>query len=482
MTASQKDELLSLLLKEAGIGCLSTPAIAASGAEAALSFSQQRVWFLSRLEPQSSAYNVPIRIDISGSLDAARLEAALNAVLQRHHVLQSHFPERNGQPVQQRISGLRLPLPVQDLTALLEPERQARLDELTRDEAQAPFDLDCGPVIRWTLIKSAAETFRLLVTIHHIACDDWSMRVFVQDVMNEYRSAPLPPLNVQYSDVAAWQAREISGPRYAELLEYWRPRVQGIEAESGLLPDRARTRVRNSRAGYAALALSPELMQRVSSFSRGAGCTPYMTLLAALKSLSAACSGRSEAVVGTPVAGRHRDDVRGLVGFFVNTLVLRTAIERETPFTDILMRVRDTALDAFAHDEMPFELLVKEMGLERDLSSTPFFQIFFNMLPAEQLPSTEGLPFRIEEIDYCDTGASKFDLTLYVRERNRQTWVQAVYNAGIFEAGTIERLLTNYSEFLDAAVRNPEKSIGTLLSMLGSASDAVNQFNTPCEK
>jgi len=483
MTASQKDELLSLLLKEAGIGLLTeAPAIASSTGDAALSFSQQRVWFLSRLETGSAAYNVPLRIELSGSASPAHLEAALNAVVQRHHVLQSKFPERNGQPVQQRISSLRLPLPVHDLTHVAEPERQARLDEITRRETQAPFDLENGPVVRAAFVRLSPLRARLLVCIHHIACDDWSMRIFLEELLAHCRAARLSPLPLQYADVAEWQARTVTGERFNGLLDFWRPRVQGIDAESGLLPDRRRSRVRSGRAGYAAQPLPPELMQRVQSYSSSCGCTPYMTLLTALKALAAAYSGRSDAVVGTPVAGRQREDMSRLIGFFVNTLVLRTELPRELSFTDALKRVRETALDAFAHEAMPFELLVKEASRERDLASTPFFQIFFNMLPREQLPRNDGLAFQVEDVDYCDTGASKFDLTLYVRERAGQVRLQAVYNADLFEALTMERLLSHYAEFLDHAVRRPEMPIGTLLSSLSGASAAVSEFNTPCER
>ena len=481
MTVGQKDELLSLLLKEAGIGVMAAPAIACASSEAALSFSQQRVWFLSRLEPGSAAYNVPIRIELSGYVDAALLEAALNAVVERHRVLQSKFPERNGQPVQQQISSFRLPLPVHDLTKIAEPERQARLEEVTREVARMPFDLERGPVLRAALIRISDERARLLICIHHIACDDWSMRVLLDEVLAYCRGQALAPLPLQYLDVAAAQARTVSGQRLGKLLEYWRERLQGIDAESGLLPDRVRSRVRSARAGYASLPITAETMQRVQAFSKSNGCTPYMTLLAALKALVPASAGRSDAVVGTPVAGRQREDVRGLIGFFVNTLVLRTELPREIPFSAALQRVRDMALDAFAHEEMPFELLVKELSLERDLASTPFFQIFFNMLPREELPSSAGLSFRIEEVDYCDTGASKFDLTLYVRERNGQMWLQAVYNADLFDARTIRRLLQQYEEFLSIAVRQPERPIGTLLSSLSGTPLAVSEFNTPCE-
>jgi amino acid adenylation domain-containing protein len=429
------------------------PAVAAP-----LSFAQQRLWVLDRLQPGDPSYHVPVRLRVRGSVAPGALAAALTALADRHAVLRTVFAETATEPVQRVLPATPVPLPVVDLAALPPDRLDALLSRLAEAEGARPFDLGRGPLFRASLVRLADEDHALLVTLHHVAGDGWSVEVLVRELAELYRAIAagrrpdLPPLPVQYADFAAWQRRRLGGDAMAREVAHWRARLDGLEPLE-LPTDRPRPPVQRHRGAVAAGVLAAPLAGRLRELARREGATLFMTLLAGLDVVLARWSGREEVAVGTPVAGRRRREVEGLIGVFVNVLVLRTGVAGALAFRDLLARVRADVLDALSHQDVPFETLLEALAPERDLSRTPLFQVFFNML--NYAPARVRLPdLAIEPLDVPEA-VSKFDLTVYAAEVGEEIHLTLVYDRDLFLAERMEELLAQLTGVLAVVVEDP---------------------------
>ncbi|HEU0079530.1 MAG TPA: amino acid adenylation domain-containing protein, partial [Longimicrobiaceae bacterium] len=355
-----------------------------------LSFSQERLWFLHRMDPASPVYNIPVVLRLSGRLDAGALERALAAVVRRHEVRRTAFAEADGVAVQVVRPASVVRLPVADLSAPGLERAEAEAARLAAREAARPFDLAAGPVFRASLLRLAADEHVLLVTLHHVAGDAWSVGILLDELAAAYRGAPLAELPVQFGDFAAWQRGRLSGDALGEQLAWWRGHLAGAPAALDLPTDRPRPREQSGRGASHAFSVPAELAGAVHALARREGATPFMVLLAAWQALLARWSGQDDVVVGSPIAGRTRAETEGLIGFFVNTLVLRAKLDANATFRELLAQVREVTLGAYAHQDVPFEKLVEELKPERDLSRSPFFQVMFILQnapePAVSLP------------------------------------------------------------------------------------------------
>ncbi|HEV3049323.1 MAG TPA: condensation domain-containing protein, partial [Longimicrobium sp.] len=344
---------------------------------APLSFAQERLWFIDRLEPESAVYGMPMALRLAGALDHAALERALGEVVRRHEVLRTVFGEADGSPVQVIAPFGGFALPVEDLSALGEADREAAVTRRADEEASRPFDLSAGPLFRAALLRLGQEDHVLLLSMHHIVSDEWSMGVLfgelsvLYEAYREGRESPLPELPVQYADYAVWQREHLAGEVLQRHLSYWRERLAGAPELLELPIDRPRPAVRTHRGGTVPVELSPELLERLQALGRSEGATLYMTVLGAFQVLLSKYAGSDDVVVGSPIAGRTRREVEGLIGFFVNTLVLRTDLSGDPGFREVLRRVREVTLGAYAHQDLPFERVVEELQPERGIGQVP---------------------------------------------------------------------------------------------------------------
>ena len=436
---------------------------------APVSFSQERLWILDRIEPGSTAYGIPVAVRLRGQVDLGALVRGLGALVARHESLRTRFESAGGRPVQ-RIDPPRPPaLPVVDLARLPEGRRGQALEVVLAGASERVFDLTRGPLFHTVWIREGEASGVLHLLMHHIVSDGWSVAIFIRETAELYRAelearpSELPALPVQYADYSGWQ-RDWLGDAARELqLAYWRERLAGAPPTTELPLDRPRPTVRSFVGARRSVRLDPE---RTAALRRLAGqhqATLFMVLLAAFYVLLQRLGGQDDLVVGSPVAGRGRREVEGLIGMFLNTLVLRADLSGDPPFNELLRRVRETALGAYAHQDVPFERLLDELKPERDLSRTPFFQVFFNML---ELPGASLEPVALPETP------SKFDLTLYVGPRDGGLALDAVFDAGLFERVTVERFLDQYVRILDQVAAAPDGRIGDL-SLLGPESLGV---------
>jgi hypothetical protein len=348
-----------------------------------LSFAQQRLWVIDQLEPRSSAYNIPLAEVINGPLNVSALERSFNEILRRHESLRTTFKISKGQPVQVINEPRPLRLEVSDLSHWPAPERDSEADRQTHQEAQQPFDLVNGPLLRVRLLRLDEEEHLLLLTMHHIISDAWSMEIFIKELAALYdafshdRQAPLPELPLQYADFALWQREWLEGHVLDQQLTYWKQQLGGALPVLSLPLDRPRPPVRTTQTSHESIVLPEKIRTALKQIGQQEGATTFMTFLACFKLLLARLSGQNDILVGTPTAGRSRAEFESLIGFFVNTLVLRTSFSGDPTFRELLQRVRSTCLGAFRYQEFPFEKLVDELKPERDQSLTPLFQVMF---------------------------------------------------------------------------------------------------------
>jgi len=430
------------------------------------SFAQERLWFLDRLDPGSPAYNMPAAVRLRGALDPGRLERGLDEVTRRHQVLRTTFRQVDGRPVPEAAERLALPVPLVDLAGLAPDRREREAARLEAAEELRSFDLGAGPLLRVLLLRLAPEEHLFVLNVHHVIADGWSFGVLVRELGTLYeayatgRPADLPELPVQYADFARWQRRRLQGEARERQLAWWRERLGGELPVLDLPLDRPRPAVQTYRGGRRSLTLPRELADGLRALSRGHGATLFMTLLATFKVLLHRLSGQDDVVVGFPIAGRNQPEVEGLIGLFLNTLALRTRLTAEATFREVLARVRESALGAYAHQDVPFELLLEELRPERDLSRTPVFQVLFNMLnfPRHEL----RLPGLTLELGSQVELPSKFDLTLYVAESGGEIGLDLVYNADLFDGERIEEMLEQYRGLLTRVAADPDETIGRL--------------------
>ena len=431
-----------------------------------LSFAQQRLWFLDQLEPNSPFYNNPSAFRLKGRLDTAALERSLNEIIRRHEVLRTSFRLAGSEPVQQIAAELTLTIPHHDLRHLDETEREAAALRLAQEEAMRPFDLAQGPLLRAALIRLAEDDDVLLLTLHHIISDGWSVGVFIREIVELYTAtisgaeARLPELPIQYADYARWQRAWLQGDTLQRQLAYWTDKLRGRPTVLELPTDRPRPAIVTSRGATISFSLPKPLQDALISLSRQEGVTLFMTLLAAFQTLLARYSNQHDISVGTPIASRTRAETENLIGFFVNTLVMHTDLSGDPEFTELLARVRETALGAYAHQDLPFEQLVEALQPERDLSHTPLFQVMLvlgNMpMATAELPGVTLLPFE------ADSHTARFDLTLLMNESADGLSGSIEYNTDLFDASTIERLISHFRTLLEAVAGDPAQPLSQL--------------------
>jgi amino acid adenylation domain-containing protein len=431
-----------------------------------VSFAQQRLWFFQQMYPGSAAYNVPIAMRLTGRLDVSHLGAALCEVTRRHEVLRTSIDLIDDQPVQLISEEAGVELPVLDLSALPAAVREAEARRVATEEVTRAFDLRRGPLLRARVLRLAPEEHVLLLVIHHIICDGWGIGVMMNEVTALYaaytagREPVLPELPIQYADFAVWQREWLTGEVLEEQLTYWREQLSGAPPLLALPTDRPRPQVQTLNGTHFEFALPEGLPARLRQLCRGEGVTMFMLLLGAFQALLSRYSGQRDVLVGTPIAGRNRREVEGLIGFFANTLVLRADLSGEPSFRELLHRVKQTCLGAYAHQELPFERLVEELQPERSLSHAPLFQVLFVLqnTPSEsfQLPGLEMSPAEL------DVATTAFDLTLNVEEVGEDIYGRLRYNTDLFEPETIRLMAGHYLTLLESAADDVERPVSAL--------------------
>ncbi|MFQ6144310.1 amino acid adenylation domain-containing protein [Streptomyces seoulensis] len=428
-----------------------------------LSFGQQRMWFLDQLEPGSHEYVVPLALRLTGPLDTVALRHALDALSERHEVLRTRYRDEGGEPVQIVDPAGPVDFTLADLTDAPDAARRAR--ELVDELARRPFDLAHGHPLRATLIRTAAEDHLLVLTLHHIAFDAWSTNVYLRDLDLSYRAfaagelSPHTPQPVHYADFALWQREQRNAGRLDRQLAYWRDRLAGLTPVE-LPTDRVRSAVRDARGDNVVVEVDPAVARAVAELAGRHGATPFMVMLAAFQVLLRRWTGRDDLAVGTPVAGRTRQETEDLVGFFTNNLVIRGDLGGDPVFTDLLDQVRGTVLDAFAHQDVPFEHLVDALQPERDLSRNPLFQIMFEHQHLAGVPERLGA-VAVEAVR-AGLETAKFDLTVTVKERGGRMYCWFEYATALFDRETVERLAGHYLTLVAAATAAPGARIGDL--------------------
>jgi amino acid adenylation domain-containing protein/FkbH-like protein/FkbM family methyltransferase len=439
-----------------------------------LSFAQQRLWFLTHMEPESAFYNTPTALRLHGELNVAALREALSELVRRHESLRTRFVVVNGQPAQVIDEAAPLSLQTIDLSILADDEREAEAGRRATEEARRPFDLSAGPVLRATLLRLSAVEHMVLFTVHHIISDGWSLGILIKEVRALYeafsneRPSPLAELEIQYADYAVWQRQWLQGEVLETQLDYWRRQLDGAPALLELPTDRPRPAVQVFNGARAAVSIPQDLLSSLKQLSRREGATLYMTLLAAFQALLYRYSEQTDIVVGSPVANRNRGEIEGLIGFFANTLVLRTSLEGNPTFGELLNRVREAALGAYMHQDVPFEKLVEELQPERSLSYQPLFQVLFNFqntqnAAAMNMQTTEQPRFMLKSPSE-GSRTSKFDLNLALVEHEQGLVGSLEYNTDLFDPATARRMTAHFQTLLKSIAAHPEQSLATLLS------------------
>jgi amino acid adenylation domain-containing protein len=431
----------------------------------ALSYSQERLWFINQLEPENVAYNAPAAVRIFGPLELETLERTLREIVRRHESLRTRFLSVHGEAQQIIDPSLSVGLPVTELNHLPELERESEAQTLAREEARQPFDLAQGPVFRAKLFRLSSQDHVLVFNMHHIVCDAWSIGVLVREVSAIYNSfnkgqpSPLPELDIQYADFSAWQRELLSGPLLEKQLDYWKRKLAGVEPLN-LPTDRPRASVLRPDGFTTRFRVPKELTESFKALSRKQNATFYMILLAAFQSLLGRYSGQADVAVGSPIAGRLRTETEALIGVFINTLVLRTDLSGQPDSMELLRQVKETTLEAYAHQDVPFERLVELLLPQRDLTRMPLFQVLFvfQNVPFTnlELGTAKMLPFDI------DNGAAQFDVTLMLEETGSGMEGSVAYNTGLFDGTTIRRMIEHYQMVLSGMVKNPEQPIAWL--------------------
>ncbi|HEU4323406.1 MAG TPA: amino acid adenylation domain-containing protein [Roseiflexaceae bacterium] len=439
---------------------------AARGDTCPLSFAQQRLWFLDEWMPGNTVYNVPLAIWLSGALDTGLLGRCLDAVVARHEALRTVFASVKDEPVQVVRPAAPVALPLTDLADRPPAEREAAALALALSEAQQPFDLAEGPLLRAALLRLDTDAHLLVLNVHHIVSDGWSMGVLYNELTQLYAAGldgadpALPPLPVQYADYTLWQRQWLQGATLDAQLDYWRGQLAGMPPVLELPTDRPRPATQTYRGAMHRFTLPAGLVNRLEQLGRTADATLFMTLLATFQVLLARYTGQDDIAVGSPIAGRTAVETEGLVGFFVNTLVLRTNLGGSPSFRQLLGRVRATALGAYAHQDLPFERLVEALRPERDMSRTPLFQVLFVLeTPPTRPAEIGGLRLRPFPID---NQSAKTDLTLSLEEDGQGLRGALEYNTDLFDPATIARMEGHFRMLLEAVVADPEQPVHAL--------------------
>jgi hypothetical protein len=429
-----------------------------------LSFAQQRLWFLHQMESGNSFYNNMTSLQLHGELNTAALEATLNEITRRHEVLRTSFQMDGDRPVQVIAGSLRISIPIIDLSDLQKVEKGKETRRIAGCVLEQPFDLGDKPLLRAHLVRFASDIHVLLFTLHHIVGDGWSMGILVNEVATLYeafssgRKSPLPELAVQYADFAYWQRQWLRGDLLEEQLAYWRSRLGGEVSPLRLPTDKPAPQIPSYRGARLTKPLPVSACRSLRALARREGVTLFMVLLAAFKVLLHRYTGQTDILVGTAIANRNRAEIEGLIGFFVNMLPLRTDLSGNPRYVELIHSVSDTALGAYAHQDLPFEKIVEHLQPERALSHTPLINIAFgvqNTLPPVTLP---GLDLGLFEVEH---ETARFDLTLWIMESDVDLYAAWTYSKDLFEPDTITRMHHRFETLLQRIAENPSARIDT---------------------
>ncbi len=430
------------------------------------SFAQDRMWFFEQFNPASSVYNIPLWLKLTGPLEATSLELSFREIVRRHQSLRTCFSMINGELHSLLKDPISFEIKQNDLSGLPKNERLLEARRGAIEEASRPFDLSQDLMLRATLWDLGDEQHYLALTMHHIASDGWSVGVFARELSALYQSyvslAPvrLPELQIQYADYAVWQRASLKGAETQRQLAYWKEKLSGASKMLELPTDYSRPAIQSFRGSSQSLHLSAQLTRDIDALSRQEDATPFMTLLAAFQVLLARYSEQEDVSVGVPIAGRNRKELESLVGFFVNTLVMRTDLSGNPTFRDVLKRVREVALGAFSHQDIPFERLVEELQPDRNMSHSPLFQVMFVLQNAPECPfQFPKLNVTLEE---PPTTTSKFDLTLSIASDGGVYRASIEYCTDLFNSATITRMLNHFQSLLHSIVSDPSQPIGQL--------------------
>ncbi|MFL6261097.1 MAG: non-ribosomal peptide synthase/polyketide synthase [Thermoanaerobaculia bacterium] len=454
------------------------------GERGCLSFTQERLWLLDRLEP-GAAYNMPAAVALRGRLDVQALGRALAEVVRRHESLRTVFRDEAGVPYQRVEPSAPVRLEVVDLSALPPAGREREAARLAAEEAVRPFDLAVGPLFRAAALRLCESEHRLLLTLHHIVADGWSVGVLIDEITALYPAAldggtpSLPDLPLQYADFAEWQRDRLRGDTLERELGHWTARLGNPPPPLDLPTDFPRPRVQTYRGGRRSLTLPLGLTGDLTELARSSGATPFMVLLAGFSILLRRWSGAKDLIVGSPVAGRTQPEVEGMIGVFVSTLALRVDLSGNPSFQDLLARVREVAIEAYAHQEVPFEAILARVQPERDAGRTPLFQVFLNMLNLE--PRKLRLPGCKLKALASGEMPSKFDLTLYAAEREGSLRLDLVYNADLFLPGRVEEMLRQLASVLAQAAADPARPVDRLSLLTPEAVAVLPDPQQPIE-
>ena len=438
---------------------------------APLSFAQQRLWFINQLEPDNPAYNVPWVRRISGLLRVEALEQSLNEIVRRHEALRTNFVIVDGDPVQVVSDAGPVSISIIDLSVFPESERHTYAQRLAAEEVERPFDLARGTLMRARLLRMSENEHVLLIVMHHIITDGWSVGVLFRELMALYeafsngKASPLAELEIQYADFAAWQRQWLQGEELEKQLSYWKRQLEGASGLLDLPTDRPRPAMQSHRGAKHALVLPKDLSDRVRELGQREGATLFMTLLAAFQALLSRYSGQNDICVGSPIANRNRGKVEDLIGVFVNTLVLRADLSGEPSFWELLRRVKEAALEAYAHQDLPFEKLVDELQPERSLNRNPLFDVVFVLQNAPA--STVKLPGATLSTWGLNTKTTRFDLEVHVWDRAEGMACTFIYNTDLFDEPTIRRVTGHFQLLLEGIVADPEGRLSTISLVKG---------------
>jgi amino acid adenylation domain-containing protein len=462
-------------MRRAGLPVLPAVVPVARTGTLPLSFAQERLWFIDRMESASTAYNLPFGLRLRGALDVDALERSLGEIVRRHEALRTVFAERDGTPRQVIAPFGGFTLPVEDLSGLGAADREAAVGRRAGEEAGRVFDLSAGPLFRAALLRVGAEDHVLLLSMHHAVSDGWSMGVLYRELAALYEAyreggeSPLPELAVQYADYAAWQREQLRGEALDRQLTYWKERLAGAPELLELPTDRPRPAVQTYRGATVPVDLPLDLLERLQALGRSEGATLYMTLLGAFQVLLSKYSGSEDIVVGSPIAGRTRKEVEELIGFFVNSMVLRTDLSGDPSFREVLGRVRQATLGAYEHQAVPFEKLVAELQPERSLSHSPLFQVMFTLQNAGGGAALPGLEVSAVEEELA---SAKFDLSLMLTATARGLRGGLNYSTDLFERGTVDRMVGQLVRVLEQVAADADVRLSRL-ELLGDAERAL---------
>lgn len=447
-----------------------------------LSFAQQRLWFLDKLEPNSAAYNIPLGMRIDGKIDLDALRQALDKLIARHESLRTRVATVNGEAFLHIVEELRCDLPVEDISPFSDEERDARARAAASEEASRPFDLATSPLFRTKLLKLRRDEHVMLVTMHHVISDGWSMAVFFEELSEIYSGiiegidVHLAELDLQYADFASWQRGPLAEKRISKQLDFWAEKLAGAEPLLEFPTDRQRPLVQTHKGANYRTTFSVELLEELRVFSRHEGVSLFMTLLAAFYTLVYRHTNQDDLILGVPIANRNFGNVDRIIGFFANTLALRADMSGSPSFRNFLDQIKGLALESYDNQDVPFEKLVEHLNPKRSLSHNPIFQVMFglhNTPPLKQ--ELSGLI--LTPVD-MNTGTSRFDLEVLVRETSDGLAVLAEYSTDLFDEATIERLMDRFEVLLRGFLKDPEQSISVLPVLTAAERHLiVDEFN-----